>query len=414
MSAFKREWISAATALLCFSLAMSLHAQDQGDGQELMQELRRKTPSGQYVDPASFFRFHGYISLSYTEAGKNLGPGPMGLRPGSADPVPEGTPNILVSGPGPSALTGENEGGFRNDAALFVGGEPFDGVSGVIEIHFVGDATNPVITEAKMTWDLVGRDGGDATFRLVGGRFWWPFGIHNGEWFSAVNRFSLLSPTATEVVPAHYNEVGIMGEGELKLQDSMGLNYVLCVGNGMPGFDMMPNVRATTADNNDNRTLTGRLGLVLHSGLNAELGLSASSGTLRSKDGFTAFGPDLTLDWKGLGLRSYLYKSAEETEELSGVSGSELDRDGLTIEPSYTFVRDTERYGEIVLVGRFSRADEEILEGKTLRRTQLGIGLNLQITRAFNARLGFVSQGEDEDLDDADNNAITLSLTNEF
>ena len=32
---------------------------DDGD---LMDSLRRKTPSGQYIDPASFFRFHGYIS----------------------------------------------------------------------------------------------------------------------------------------------------------------------------------------------------------------------------------------------------------------------------------------------------------------------------------------------------------------
>ena len=87
-------------------------------------------------------------------------------------PGPDGTPNILVSGPGPSSFTGKNEGGFRNDAALFVGGEPFEGVGGIIEIHFVGDATDPVITEAKMTWDVLGEDGGNTTLRLSGGRFW--------------------------------------------------------------------------------------------------------------------------------------------------------------------------------------------------------------------------------------------------
>lgn len=173
-------------------------------------------------------------------------------------PGPDGTPNILVSGPGPSPLTGKNEGGFRNDAALFVGGEPFEGVGGIIEIHFVGDATDPVITEAKMTWDVLGEDGGNTTLRLSGGRFWWPFGIHNGEWFSAINRFSLISPAATEVVPAHYNEVGVMAEGEVKLQDAMGLNYVFSIGNGVPGFGMPDNVRKTQFDSNGNRTLTSR------------------------------------------------------------------------------------------------------------------------------------------------------------
>ena len=64
---------------------------------EQLEKLRRKTPSGRYVDPASFFRFHGYTSLSYSEAGADLGP------------QPAGTPHILVN-PGPSPRIGANEG----------------------------------------------------------------------------------------------------------------------------------------------------------------------------------------------------------------------------------------------------------------------------------------------------------------
>lgn len=387
-----------ATCLFVLS-AVAIGAEEE-DEQDIMDALRRKTPSGQYIDPASFFRFHGYISLSYTEAGEDLGPGP------------DGTPNILVSGPGPSPLTGKNEGGFRNDAALFVGGEPFEGVGGVIEIHFVGDATDPVITEAKMTWDVLGEDGGNTTLRLSGGRFWWPFGIHNGEWFSAINRFSLISPAATEVVPAHYNEVGVMAEGEVKLQDAMGLNYVFSIGNGVPGFGMPDNVRMTQFDSNSNRTLTSRLGLVWRNGVDLELGLSASSGALRDgKDDFTAFGPDLTLGLGDLGLRSYFYSS---TEDVRGAPLSELARTGMTIEPSYTIRRDSERFKNITLVGRYSMADEETLADTELKRTQLGIAANIAITSSFQARIGFVSQGEDSDLPDADNNAFTLSVTNEF
>ena len=186
----KLVWLTAAVSAILCPFPSIVGADDHEEEGDLMDGLRRSTPSGQYIDPASFFRFHGYISLSYTEAGEELGPDAGGA------------PNILVGGPGPSPDTGKNEGGFRNDAALFVGGEPFEGVGGVIEIHFVGDADDPVLTEAKLTWDLVDRD--DFTFRVSGGRFWWPFGIHNGEWFSAVNRFSLLSPAATGVVPVHY------------------------------------------------------------------------------------------------------------------------------------------------------------------------------------------------------------------
>lgn len=130
-------------------------------------DLRRTTPSGQYIDPSSFFRFHGYVSLSNSALGKDLGS------------ESKASPQILVTGTSPRS--GENESGFKNDAALFIGGEPFGGISSIIEIHFVGDASDPVITEAKMIWDMIGRDGGSFTLRTVGGRFWWPFGIHNDE-----------------------------------------------------------------------------------------------------------------------------------------------------------------------------------------------------------------------------------------
>ena len=105
--------MSRLSNVVCFVGVLSFFALLAGPAAagDDTDDLKRKTPSGQYIDPASFFRFHGYVSLSYTEAGKDLGP------------APDGTPHILVSGPGPSARTGENEGGFRNDSALFVGME---------------------------------------------------------------------------------------------------------------------------------------------------------------------------------------------------------------------------------------------------------------------------------------------------
>lgn len=113
-------------------------AQDDAEPQDT-EDLRRKTPSGQYIDPASFFRFHGYVTLTYAEPQAEFG---------SEIGVP---PQILVSGRSPR--TGENEGGFKNDGALFIGGEPFEGVGSVVELHFVGNALeddNPDLS------DLVG------------------------------------------------------------------------------------------------------------------------------------------------------------------------------------------------------------------------------------------------------------------
>ncbi|HIL10346.1 MAG TPA: hypothetical protein EYG11_16720, partial [Candidatus Latescibacteria bacterium] len=87
--------------LLLSAFLLPLGVAQAEDKEEQMDKLRRKTPSGQYVDPASFFRFHGYTSLSFTQAGDQLGP------------APGGTPQILIN-PGPSPQTGFNEGGFRH------------------------------------------------------------------------------------------------------------------------------------------------------------------------------------------------------------------------------------------------------------------------------------------------------------
>ena len=187
---------------------------------EELKELRRRTPSGRYVDPASFFRLHGYARLGLAEVGDELGS------------EPSRTPQILLSGISPR--TGRNESGFVGDAALFIAGEAFEGFSGALELHFVGNALDPVLTEARAIWEVLdGGEDGRMAFRVAGGRYWWPFGIHNAEWFSALNRFSAISPAAAEVVPAHYNELGIMGEGEILLSPRLGLNFILSVGNGV-------------------------------------------------------------------------------------------------------------------------------------------------------------------------------------
>ena len=376
-----------------------------------LQGLRRHTPSGEYTDPASFFRFHGYVTLSYTESGADLG----------ADPG--ATPQILVPGPG---RRGTTQGGFRSDAALFVGGEPFENVAGLVEIHFVGNALDPVITEAKVTWDVVPVEPGrQSTFRLIAGRFWTPFGIHNNEWFSALNRFSLVSPAAAEAVPAHVNEVGVMAEGETRLGDGTGINWVASVGNGVPGFDLMPNVMGTGQDGDANRTVTGRLGFVTGSRVRVSLGASGMIGTMRDGEDpsravddvmrygadVQALGGDLSLRSRRFNLRSYLYWSREGLDEAP-VSG--LDRLGLTVEPSVTLWSSATSGRAVELVGRASAAREETLSGLTHRRNQFALGLLARVRRMTWVRVGYVGQTEGRDLRSQSNDAFSLGVTTSF
>ena len=164
----------------------------QSINEENLDGFRYNTPSDEYANPDSFFFFHGYATLTYSRLGSGLG---------SETGV---TPQILI--PSISPRTGENESGFQHDAAIFVGSKPTEDLYSVLEIHFVRNALDPVITEAKLSYNFY--ESNQFRVDLTAGRYWWPFGNHNAEWFSSANLFNFLSPAAAEVVPAHFNEIG--------------------------------------------------------------------------------------------------------------------------------------------------------------------------------------------------------------
>ena len=409
MKMFKQRLLSINALILCVLLFSNIQVDGESEEPEgeLLESIRRQTPSGQYVDPASFFRLHGYISLSYAEPGEAL------------------DDQILVSGQ--SEITGKNEGGFKSDSALFLSTEPFDGISSALELHFVGNALDPIITEAKVTADfLTVEDEHPFTFRMMLGRYWWPFGIHSDEWFSAVNRFSVTSPAASQVVPAHYNEVGVMVAGEVKLTSHIGTNYLLSVGNGISSFEIMDNTMggANQHDLDGNRTFTGRLGLALVGDVNLKLGFSAAAGDLRAgamvddpsdprhyAADFYALGPDLSFNWEGLKLRSYYYMSAENMENASREA---LNRDGFTIEPSFAIDLDKQYLKRLTFIGRVSLANEDRLDGDQNKWVQYGIGTQFHITEPCYMRLGYVIQKEEKATPDVDDDILSWSLSHEF
>lgn len=85
----------------------------------------------------------------------------------------------------------------------------------------------------------------------------------------------------------------------------------------------------------------------------------------------------------------------------------------MTLEPSYSLTRDSDNYRTIVLVGRYSTVFEEAGGGKSTW-TQLGVGVNVNVTESFIARAGFMTQGEEGDLTEVDNDTFILSVTSEF
>ena len=83
-----RIWLFLLAATLCLPAPFAPRTAGADDAEDppSLAQFRRKTPSGEYVDPASYFRFHGYITTSHTHSGSGLGT------------ALNATPQILVPG----------------------------------------------------------------------------------------------------------------------------------------------------------------------------------------------------------------------------------------------------------------------------------------------------------------------------
>ena len=408
-----RTVTSLALSILVFgsTAPQSLVGQGEASDSATTKNVRRSTASGQYANPTGAFRLHGYATLTFSQNGDALG-----SEAGR-------TPQPFI--PGTSPRSGINPFGFKQDAAVFIGGEPVRGIGTVIAVHFEGNALDPVVAEAKLTWELIGPDGGDATLRLTAGRFWRPLGQHDQEWFSALNAFTVLSTAAGEVVPAHYNEVGVMLEGEVVAGRDFGFNYLVAVGNGTPSFELTDNVEGTTFDENQNRTVTSRAGFAVRTSVDVDVGFSITHGTMREglsttfdvtdprRYGaeLTAYGPDLSFRSRHFGLTGYYYRSRET---LVGAPLPRLGRDGLTVEPRGILYPDAGNLTNLSLHGRFSFSDESNLDGTTFWRIQYGWGASARVRELLIIKASYILQREKQDAARVANNIFVLALTAEF
>ena len=381
---------------------------DQESKSSLLK-YRKYSASAQYGAVSSFFFLHGYITMTFAELEDDFGA------------LSNATPQILLSGI--SSRTGKNESGFQHDAAVFVGSQPVESVHGVLELHFVRDALNPVVTEAKLTWDILDDVENPFALRLTAGRFWWPFGIHSKEWMSAANKFNLVSPAAAEVVPAHYNEVGVMLQGETEVTDGIGINSFLAVGNGVSSFELRDNVFSNAFDANGDRTVTTGLEIV-PAELGLRVGASLAFGGLREGNDtvnypvndsrrfaadFTAYGVYATLAHEcGFDGSGYLYWSEER---LAGVQ--DLSRIGATLEASYKVDLPLKRIRALAPKLRYSFAEEDRLNAEFFGQNQIAFGVNAYLDENFIAKIEYAIQ-EETNVAEINNNAFDFSLSMSF
>lgn len=345
--------------------------------------FKRRPASGRYLDREARFSLQGYVTGSFSD-------------------FQEDFPRNGYPPPGQLLVSRTDKSSFQYDWALFLGSRLSQNILFVIETHFVTqDNGSPlpaiVTTEAQVTWmPFENRN----AFRLSMGQYWAPFGATQDDWLSAVNLFGTM-PYASMAVPIHYNERGIMAEGEFDLGGNRGFNYALSVGNGLSGMSMMDQ---HGQDVDDDKTLMGRLGF-WPVGPRFEIGLSGMSGQFREQGqadapvtdahrygaSFQAIGVDARYSRPSLELRAYAIRS---TEDLDGAA--DLDRWGVLAEGALRVARNVPVLREVWLKGRWDRGQGNTLEGPDVEDEVFTAGLNVRPAPRANLKLeGFFHKEHD-------------------
>lgn len=388
----------ALAFLLTVTIQPMLFAQD---GDEFDIDLNTEetnynwqTPAGKYLEPSSFFSLHGYVNGVYA------GPSNEWTAP---DPT-------QLAAPGQLLVPNTNKSSFQYDFAIIIGSELTERTRVAVEAHYVSDpsgrgAAGPggitiAVTEATGSYDLIPK-----ALTISAGIFWSPFGIVNKDWLGAQNNFSLL-PRASGAYPVHYNERGLRLNGYFDLSDNSAINYVVSVGNGLSNYNISGQ---SSYDNNDNKTVTGRIGVFPGLGKDLEVGVSYMTGVLRDETDLTipdvsnplryesstsAFGLDATYVLDNLSFHGYFISSTESLTGDGTNSPEDINRMGYTGEILYVFETDLEYLKGIRPKFRydFIEVDQLALNGTALDKntydaTTMSFGADILISDNF--RFGF-------------------------
>ncbi|MGR3219290.1 MAG: porin, partial [Candidatus Anammoxibacter sp.] len=272
----------------------------------------------------------------------------------------------------------------QTELTLWFGMDIFRNLSFTSEVEFEDGFKEFTFEKFEFDWNIFKNL---ATFKF--GKFIYPFGIERLVEDAPFNKLISRPSPFKRIIPGTYSDNGIELYGIIPLISTIQLKYELALTAGLSGPSRKG--EQNFDENNDSKTIGGRLGLVLFPGL--EIGSSYSTGKYddneRSRLDFIGF--DLAFQKGGFELRGeYIRGNVESSDKIA----ESFDRDGYYLQMSYKYMPEFNHLRFLEGVVRFDSVDPNDLVTNESDTDRVSFGINYSPMEHIELKLEYVLENE--------------------
>ncbi|MGR3176542.1 MAG: porin [Candidatus Anammoxibacter sp.] len=275
----------------------------------------------------------------------------------------------------------------QTELTLWMGIDILKNLSFTSEVEFEDGFNEFTFEKFEFDWNIF-KD--LATFKF--GKFIYPFGIERLVEDAPFNKLISRPTPSKRIIPGTYSDNGIELYGIVPLISTMQLKYELALTAGLSGPSRKG--EQNLSENNDSKTLGGRLGFVIFPGL--EIGGSYSTGKYDDRDKLRIdfIGFDLAFQKGGFELRGEYVRSNVEGD---GITTESFDRDGYYVQTSYKYMPELNYLRYLEGVVRFDSVDPNDLITNESDTDRVSFGINYSPLEHFEFKLEYILENESKE-----------------
>lgn len=256
----------------------------------------------------------------------------------------------------------------ETDLTLWFGTDVFKNITFTSELEIEEGFDVFELEMFEFNWQIL-----NDNLNLKVGKFIYPFGIERFVEDSTTNKLSSRPIPFKSIIPGTYSDNGLQVFGTLPFISTVQLRYEIAVTTGLSDPDKTG--EQDLSENNDNKTLGGRLGFIIFPGL--EIGSSYSNGKYDDNDKLRMdfFGFDLAFKKGGFEFRGeYIHSNVEE----DNIETSSYNRDGYYAQISYKYMPISNYFRSIEGITRFDTVDPNDIVTDKNDTNRISFGLNCE------------------------------------